>query len=203
MVTMRQLAEAFVTAARFDVGGPSKVYRHYNAMLNLSVVVFIGEVEPTRMLPLNTLWIDMDKDSLTYKRFLRRTSKVPSDGRQNTWEVVTNMDSLWAAQYYDAADGTPSVGTVGLATTVEFGLAKLSHPAAQEPTPIFVSENDERLTDKRVPLPHDEMHDEKPMVSVIGEVTVNEGAHSVGATLVAESATASIQRKLKRSDITG
>lgn len=202
-VTIRQLADAFVTASRFNVGGPSKVYRHYNATLNLSVVVFVGEVEPTRILPLNTLWIDMDKNSDTYKKFLRRTSKVPSDGRNNTWEVVTNIESLWAAQYYDAADGTPSVGNVGLATTIEFGLAKLSYPAAQEPTPVFVSENDERLADKRVPLPHDEMHDEKPMASVIGVVTVNEGAHVLGATLVADNATTSKQRKLKRSEITG
>lgn len=202
-VTIRQLADAFATASRFVVGGPSKVYRHFNATLNISVVVFIGEVEPTRILPLNTLWIDMDKTSDTYKKFLRRTSKVPSDGRNNTWEVVTEINSLWAAQYYDATDGTPSVGSVGRATTVEFGLAKLSYPAAQEPAPVFVSENDERLTDKRVPLPHDEMHPEKPMVSVIGVVTVNAGAHDNGATLVADNAATSTQRKLKRSEITG
>lgn len=202
-MNIREMAQAILTVTGYTVGQSAKIFRQYNAVLNNSAMVWVSDEEPTRMLPLNVVWLDMNRDRDTYMKFVRRVSKVPSNGLNNTWELVDRVESIWSAQYYDAADGDPNLGNVDTATTTRYGIAKLNHPATQETAPAFVAASDPRLTDDRYPLPHDEMHPEKPLVDVIGVVNMDNGAATQGATFVAASPSSADQRKLARTEITG
>lgn len=202
-MNIREMADAILTVTGYAVGGSAKIFRQYNAVLNNSSMVWVSDEEPTRMLPLNVVWLDMNRDRETYMKFVRRVSKVPSNGLNYTWELVTRVESIWAAQYYDAQDGDPNLGNVDTATVDRIGIAKINHPATQETAPSFVATSDPRLTDARKPLPHDEMHPEKPLADVIGVVNMDNGAATQGATFVASSASSADQRKLTRAEITG
>lgn len=202
-MNIREMAQAILTVTGYTVGASAKIFRQYNAVLNNSSMVWVSDEEPTRMLPLNVVWLDMNRDRETYMKFVRRVSKVPSNGLNNTWELVDRVESIWSAQYYDAQDGDPNLGNVDVATVDRIGIAKLNHPATQETAPSFVAISDPRLTDARVPLSHDELHPEKPLVDVIGVVNMDNGAAAQGATFVAASASSADQRKLTRAEITG
>lgn len=110
---IRQMADAIIDVTGFVEGGPAKIYKHYNAVLGQSIIIYVSNDEPTRVLPLNVLWLDTNRDRSTYKQFVRRVAKVPSNGFRNTWELVTEFMRLFIAQSYDPQDGTP-----GLATSV-------------------------------------------------------------------------------------
>lgn len=200
---IRQMADAIIDVTGFVEGGPAKIYKHYNAVLGQSIIIYVSNDEPTRVLPLNVLWLDTNRDRSTYKQFVRRVAKVPSNGFRNTWELVTEFMRLFIAQSYDPQDGTPGVGDVGIATKDTAGLAKLTTDAKPITAPRFVAVDDPRLKDKRTPLPHDEMHVEKPLVDVIGVVNMANGTPAQGGTFVAESSELAQQRKLKKSEVTG
>lgn len=202
-MNIRELAQAFLAVTGYVIGESGKSYRHYNATLNRSSMIWVSDSEPTRMLPLNVVWLDMNRDRETYMKFVRRVSKVPSNGLNNTWVLVEKVESIWEAQYYDSQDGDPSVANVETATIDRYGIAKINHPAAQESAPSFVSTTDPRLTDDRYPLQHDEMHAEKPLADIIGVVNMASGAPDQGATFVAATSTTAEQRTMLRSEITG
>lgn len=196
---LRQLAEAFCTSVGF-ISGSEKIYRHFNASLNKIVVVYISETEPTRVLPLNCVWLNMNRDGDYYMQFLRRVSKAPSSPFANTWEPITVVASVYADQYYDAEDGTPDSVKVEIATDAVYGIAKLTQPAAFPDSPIFVADTDPRLSDDRYPTYH--THPEKPLRKILGVVYMDNGDPSVGATFVAVSATTAHQRRVTLSDFT-
>lgn len=197
-MTLRELAEAFVTATGYE-SGVSKIYRHFNAKLNKIAVVFVSDVEPTRTLPLNVVWLVLDKNSDYYLTFLRRTSKVPSAGFQNTWTPVTSVSAVWAEQYYDAIDGNPDSLKVPVATETQHGIAKLTTGFSSASAATFVADEDPRLSDDRYPLPHD--HPEKPLVDVVGVVNMDNGSPVEGATFVASNASSATQRRVTNTDL--
>ena len=197
-MTLRELAEAFVTATGYE-SGVAKIYRHFNATLNKIAVVFISDVEPTRTLPLNVVWLVMNKNSDYYLTFLRRTSKTPSTGFNNTWVPVTSINSVWAEQYYDAIDGNPDSLKVPLATESVAGIAKLTTGFSSASSATFVVDEDPRMSDDRYPIDH--THPEKPLVDVVGVVNMDNGSPDEGATFVASSASSADQRRVTNTDL--
>ena len=139
---IRQMADAIIDVTGFVEGGAAKIYKHYNAVLGQSIIIYVSNDEPTRVLPLNVLWLDTNRDRDTYKQFVRRVAKVPSNGFRNTWELVTEFMRLFIAQSYDPQDGTPGVGDVGIATKDTAGLAKLTTDAKPITAPRFVAVDD-------------------------------------------------------------
>ena len=197
-MTLRELAESFVTATGYE-SGAAKIYRHFNATLNKVAVVFISDAEPTRVLPLNVVWLVLDKNSDYYLTFLRRTSKTPSAGFNNTWVPVTSVNSVWAEQYYDAIDGNPDALNVPLATETTSGIAKLTTGFPSAASATFVADEDTRLADDRYPIDH--THPEKPLREVVGVVSMDNGAPVEGATFVSSSASSADQRRVTNTDL--
>ena len=197
-MTLRELAEAFVTATGYE-SGVSKIYRHFNATLNKITVVSLSDEEPTRTLPLNVVWLVLDKNSDYYMSFMKRTSKTPSGGFKNTWVQITSLNSVWAEQYYDAVDGNPDSVKVPVATDSTYGIAKLTTGFASAASATFVVDEDTRLSDARYPVDH--THPEKPLVDVVGVVNMDNGSPVNGATFVAADSASAVQRRVTNSDL--
>ena len=149
--------------------------------------------------PLNVVWLVMNKNSDYYLTFLRRTSKTPSTGFNNTWVPVTSINSVWAEQYYDAIDGNPDSLNVPLATESVAGIAKLTTGFSSASSATFVVDEDPRMSDDRYPIDH--THPEKPLVDVVGVVNMDNGSPDEGATFVASSASSADQRRVTNTDL--
>lgn len=73
--------------------------------LSADVLVIISYDEPTdHVFPLDGVWIVADVSAQNYKQVLKRSSKTPANGLQNTWAAITEYDDLMRAQQWDASD---------------------------------------------------------------------------------------------------
>lgn len=191
MTTLNDLATALLDVTGFaDDTSKDQIIRQINPTLNISCTQIVAAQEPVGVvLPMNVVWLCMVRDSKYYRKFLARKSKTPADGFQNTWEEVTNFNSFWAPQYYDPSDiggGTE----IPNASVDEYGIARLTTEPKAVGRPTFVSVSDPRNTDKRTPLPHDELHPEKPLVevkTVEGKVNMDAAVGDDGSTFRADT----------------
>lgn len=191
MTTLNDIAAALLNVTGFmDNTAKEQVVRQINPTLNISCTHIIAQEEPVGIvLPMNVVWLCMVRDSVFYRKFLARKSKTPAGGFQNTWEEVKNFNSFWAPQYYDPSDisGTEDVPN---ASVDEYGIARLTAEPTAVGRPTFVSTTDPRNTDKRTPLPHDEMHPEKPLVevkTVQDKVNMDAAVGDNGSTFIADT----------------
>ena len=202
MPNLREYADAYIVASGYDTDLTEKTLRQYNSVLNLSYTVVISDAEPVAVLPLNCIWLDMNRLSNNYKMFVVRISKTDKDGYKNTWERLTDVAQLWLPQYYDQQDNSLYAGKILDATTDTAGVAKLSYVSETPLSPVFVSTTDSRLADKRRPKAHN--HVEKAMRLIkdaTGAVAIDAGILDEGVTIVAESSTQATQRHLLNSEV--
>lgn len=205
MTTLNQFADALLSVTGFlDDTSTAKTTRQINATLQISATQIVCDSEPfDYVLPLNVLWLNMDKNSAYYRTFLVRKSKQAAGGFKHTWEPVTNLNMMWAPQYYDVAD-LPNGDQYNTATVDEYGIARLTVAAKNVGRPTFVSTSDPRNTNARTPLPHDSMHPEKPAVSLrtaSGVVTIDDAAGQNGQTLRGIDATTTKYDKVRTTEI--
>ena len=202
MPNLREYADAYIVASGYDTDLTEKTLRQYNSVLNLSYTVVISDAEPIAVLPLNCIWLDMNRLSNNYKMFVVRISKTDKDGYKNTWERLTDVAQLWLPQYYDQQDNALYAGKILGATADTAGVAKLSYVSDTPLSPVFVSTTDTRLTDNRRPKSHN--HVEKAMRLIkdaTGAVAIDTGILDEGVTIVAESSTQATQRHLLNSEV--
>lgn len=202
MPNLREYADAYIVASGYDTDLTEKTLRQYNSVLNLSYTVVISDAEPVAVLPLNCIWLDMNRLSNNYKMFVVRISKTDKDGYKNTWERLTDVAQLWLPQYYDQQDNSLYAGKILGATADTAGVAKLSYVSETPLSPVFVSTTDSRLADKRRPKAHN--HVEKAMRLIkdaTGAVAIDAGILDEGVTIVAESSTQATQRHLLNSEV--
>lgn len=207
MTTLNDIAAALLAVTGFmDDTSKDKITRQINPTLNISCTFIVASTEPAGVvLPMNVVWLCMDVNSTFYRKFLARKSKTPAGGFQNTWEEVTNFNSLWAPQYYDPSDisGGDEIPNASVDT---YGIARLTTAPATVGRPTFVSVSDPRNTDKRTPLPHDEMHAEKPLVdvkTVQDKVNMDADVGDSGSTFIADSNVKASYGHLIATDIRG
>lgn len=205
MTTLNQFADALLSVTGFlDDTSVAKTTRQINATLQISATQIVCETEPYDfVLPMNVIWLCMDKNSSFYRTFLVRKSKQASNGFQHTWEPVANLNMMWAPQYYDTAD-LPNADSYSKATVDEYGIARLTTGPKNVGRPTFVSVSDPRNTDARTPLPHDEMHEEKPAVTLrtaSGVVNIDDTAGTNGQTLRGIDATTTKYDKVRTTEI--
>lgn len=205
MTTLNDLAAALLSVTGFmDDTSKDQIVRQINPTLNISCTHIIASHEPVGVvLPMNVIWLCMDVDSTFYRKFIARKNKTPSGQYQNTWEEVLNFNAFWAPQYYDPAD-TSAGGGIQNANEDDYGIARLTTEPASTGRPTFVSVSDPRNTDARTPLPHDEMHPEKPMVNVKtvqDRVNMDAVSGAQGSTFIADTNVKASYGKLIASEI--
>lgn len=204
MANLRQMAEAYVSASGY-VDSPV-LFRQFNAVLNFNYVVMLSSAEPVnRVLPLNVIWLCLDKTSVFYMKFLLRKSKNKGTiaALQQSWEPLRYVSQLWEPQYYAPEDNQQYSASIVDATKDVAGVVKLSYPSASPTKPRLVTKSDPRLSDRRRPTAHS--HAEKAMriiKTLTGQVDLTlADADLESATLVADSPSVVRQRKLKRSEV--
>lgn len=173
----------------------------------VSAIVCAQREPDTLVLPLNVTWVDFNPMSRNFRKALRRVSKVEDlvNGRSHTWEIIDRFDDVFVAQYYDDLDHglLTTQNPVPIATTEVMGVVRISQPSSTPSNPVAVVEGDPRLADPRQPLGH--THPERPatqLKTATGIVTIGGSeAPAQGATIVANSATTAVWRKLTTSDI--
>ncbi|QYW03122.1 hypothetical protein pEaSNUABM14_00162 [Erwinia phage pEa_SNUABM_14] len=205
MTTLNDLAAALLAVTGFaDDTTKDQIVRQINPTLNISCTHIVASQEPVGVvLPMNVVWLCMDVNSAFYRKFIARKNKQPSGGYQNTWEEVKNFNSFWAPQYYDPAD-LEGGADIPNAAVDEYGIARLTTEPASVGRPTFVAVSDPRNTDKRTPLPHDEMHPEKPLVevkTVQDKVNMDATVGQNGSTFVADSTVKASYGQLLATDI--
>lgn len=158
------------------------------------------------LLPIQAIWIDFNPESDTYQHAYRRTVKGATP-EQDEWEVLYFYADAFPDQQYDPNDiGMISITLPPPATMQVHGIGYLTSPQAESRVVIT---GDARLTDKRDPLPHDEMHPEKPATIIrTGDGTsvaiASQVAPRLNDTLVAdvvEGVPVYTWRHLKESDL--
>ena len=207
MTTLNDLAASLLSVTGFmDDTSKDQIVRQINPTLNMSCTHIIASQEPVGVvLPMNVIWLCMDVSSVFYRKFIARKSKTPANGFQNTWEEVLNFNSFWAPQYYDPAD-LAGGSDIPNASVDEYGIARLTTEPATVGRPTFVSVTDPRNTDTRTPLPHDEMHAEKPLVdvkTVQDKVNMDAAVGDNGSTFIADTSVKASYGHLIASDIRG
>lgn len=185
--TLNAYATALLDVTGFlDNVDVARTVKQINATLQLSCTHIVCSSEPyDYVLPMNVVWLCMDKLSSNYRTFLARTSKSPSGNYKNTWVPVTDINSMWAPQYYDTAD-LPNASDYKMATVTSQGIVRMTKDPANIGRPTFVSISDPRNTDARNPLPHDEMHAEIPastLRTASGTVSIDSENAVAGTTL--------------------
>ncbi len=176
---------------------------------NATVHVMVCAVrEPSDLvLPLNVTWFDLNPQSGSYRKALRRVDKTEdaASATDHTWQVVHEYDEVFVEQTYDAADTLllTDATAVPPAQPAVLGTARLSVAAEVSSNPVVVGEGDPRLTDARTPTAHAHPQDPAQQLKTsIGNVTISgSGAPGPGMALVATSPTQAEWRQLRTSDI--
>lgn len=125
------------------------------------LIIVVSELEPNNAtLPLNVSWICMDSTSHRYMKMFRRAAISPYYGLNHTWYELGSLEELLEQEQYWDTSGALSLGEaevpeVGAATTAVRGLFQLNSAQVGEEVPTVVSDEDERMSDKRTPLPHE------------------------------------------------
>lgn len=200
--TFNQIISALLAVTDFEASRLTQVIRQVNPVLNTSASFVVSDTEPTAIpLPLNVVWLCMDSKTKFYRTLLTRTSKDPSAIFKHTWVEVKEVSSLWAPQYY-AQEDLPSGASLPYATKDDYGVARLTTKAIADDRPTFVSENDPRNTDARVPKDH--THPEKPAKELkhsTGKINVDADKGTVGTTFVAEDASVAKYAAIDAADL--
>jgi hypothetical protein len=143
------------------------------------IITVVSFMEPNHVtLPFNVTWIVADPASSDYKRALRRVSALPFGGRRNTWATLTvYQDILDEPQFYDrtATFSLGEVETTGVlpATAIARGVFKLLQADTNDAqNPVVVGDNDPRMTDARMPVPHG--HPLLPAIALEGSSGIND-----------------------------
>lgn len=199
--TLNQLIQSLLDVNSFMETENRQVTRMISPVLNTSVTIVISATEPhDEPLPMNVVWLCMDRSSQNYRKLLQRRSKSPADGLINTWRLIEKLDSVYTAQYYDPAD-VPG-NTFEVATNNVYGIAQLTTEASNAGRPTFVSTDDPRNFDARDPLEH--THPEKAArefatkstpVNIVSVPTLR------GQTLVATSVDKAVYDKLDAQEL--
>lgn len=143
-----------------------------------TLIVVVAELEPNNVtLPFNVSWIVANPDSVDHMKVLRRTTAEQSVRYRNTWQEVTTYEDLISeAQFWDFSSGfnlgEVDVPQVSAATVEVRGLVKLNRAYVPDPSsPLVVGDNDLRMGNKRVPLPHN--HPKMPITMLRGASGLN------------------------------
>lgn len=177
------------------------VIRITNPMLRKHTVFVVSATEPTDLtLPLNVLWVNINMVSEHYHTILRRVDKTPTAPYDHTWVVENSYDSLFQDQYYAPEDNTGGQAYPAASSAV-YGLARISVEADDEADPIMVTDDDPRMSDDRIPLPHS--HDEQPaqwLATATTPVEIYSGTPVTGAVFRFNGSVVE-QRKLTAADV--
>lgn len=200
--TFNQIISALLSVTNFETIRSAQVVRQVNPVLNTTASFVVSDSEPTDIpLPLNVVWLCMDTTKKFYRTLLTRTSKDASTDFKHTWVEVKEVSSLWAPQFY-AQEDLPSGAALPLATKDDYGVARLTTKAAAEDRPTFVSENDPRNTNARVPKDH--THPEKPAKELkhsTGKISVDADKGTNGTTFVAKDASVAEYAAIDSADL--
>lgn len=155
------------------------------------------------MLPVEAVWIDFNPESETYRHAYVRTTKGETPDT-DVWKELYFYADAFGDQAYDPDDlSMISVAMPSPATVLTHGIGYLSAGTIES---VVVIEGDERLSDARDPLPHGEMHVEKPATIIASDAGIktikNQVAPTINSTLVLDG-NEYVWRKLKESDIGG
>lgn len=179
-----------------------------NPVLGRTTIIAVSHVEPVdQVLPINVLWACFDRASIMYRRLFKRVSRDPDPvfGTQHTWEPIQDFNSIWDYIQYYLPGEEPDYSKLPIATVGQIGTVTISVASADEEDPVAVSYTDPRNTDARVPLPHEEMHPEKPLRQVrttVNPVTVeNTVTGADGMPITAMSSAQSTYRRLRESQV--
>lgn len=201
---LRAHVDSALVLTQYEDRGIPCVVKRVNPTLSFSYTVVVSSLEPIdQVLPLNVIWLCMDKSDVNYKKFLQRQSKLSTAPYRYTWIEVTSLAQFNQAQYYAIEDKEPQ--TVSVATDTVAGVARLTTDPDTPVSSRFVSVTDSRLSDARTPLEHDEMHNELPLTQVVSsESIVTLSAPTADtAILVANSNTDAVTKPLTVSDLGG
>lgn len=169
-----------------------------------TVIIVVSQSEPHDIpLPDNVLWACYDKVSPMYKKLYKRTSFDSTLMTENTWQQVTDYEAIWETQTYVEGGGSPSTG-LGLATTTNLGIVTLASAPLDSSYPEVVVIEDSRNTDTRTPLPHEEMHENKPAEAWVhssGETILVAGQAPDTSIMLGTSTGPVYYAQLTRSDI--
>lgn len=200
--TLNQFIAALLGATGFETNPVAQIVRQVNPVLNISATFVTADVEPaTYVLPLNVVWLCMDKTKTQYRTLLVRTSKTATAPFLHTWEPVVSVPNLWAPQYY-AQEDLPSGQALPLATKTDYGVARITTAPTSEGRPTFVSVSDPRNTDARTPLAH--THPEKPTKELkhsSGKINVDAVKGANGTTFVATDANVAAYAAIDAADL--
>lgn len=204
MTTLNQYADALLRNTGFE-SAPDQVHitRVVSPVLNIMSTQAVADIEPFDIsLPLNVVWLCMDRSTPFYKVLLVRESSVPSQGFQNTWTPIKALSQVWAPQYYDTDASASDGQAIENATTLTQGIARLTVAPQADAYPKFVSVSDPRRTDARYPNKH--THPERPAVRlkhIAGSINVDAAQPLLGQTLRALNAGESAYAKVTALDV--
>lgn len=150
-----------------------------------SLIVVVSYMEPNNTtLPFNVSWIVVDETNEDFGKVLRRSSALPTARYRNTWNEVTDFESLIAEpQFWDFSSGfnlgEVDVPNTGAATIDVRGLFMLNREFTDdESSPVVVGGNDSRMRNARLPLPH--THPKLPITMIRGASGVNQYTVKIG-----------------------
>lgn len=199
--TLNELIQSLLDVNNFLDTEQRQVTRMISPVLNTSVTIVISATEPyDEPLPMNVVWLDMNRASDMYRKLRQRKSKAPANGLQNTWALVEKIDTVYTAQHYDPSD-IPG-NTFNVATNNLYGIAQLTTEASDAGRPTFVSTDDPRNFDARDPLEHS--HQEKPareFATKDGKVNITSIPTLRGQTLVAKNVDTAVYDKLSAQEL--
>jgi hypothetical protein len=161
-----QFVQALTEFSQVENLNPAKpvIVKRTNSVLGKTNFFVCSKTEPKDLkLPMNVMWVDYNRLSLRYKQILKRVNKNPDllYGTDHTYVAVTSFNDMWFDHFYDQ-DDEPS-GFYDLASEERIGIFTLSRtPNLDAQNPVVVTSTDLRNTDRRVPLPHEGMHEEIP-----------------------------------------
>lgn len=205
-----KFVQALTEFSQVEVLTPAKpvIVKRTNSVLGKTNFFVCSKTEPFNLkLPMNVMWVDYNRTSLRFKRVLKRVSKDPDPlyGTQHTYVAVMSFDDMWFDHFYDQGD--EPTGIYDLATVDQIGIFTLSRtPDLNEENPVVVSSSDPRNTNKRVPLPHDGMHEEIParMLRTSNSnkiVNIDNGDAEANFSLIANQLGNSAYRKLHVTEV--
>lgn len=203
MATLNQYADALLRSTDFEsYSDQVHITRNVSPVLNIMSTQVVADTEPHDIsLPLNVVWLCMDRSTPFYRVLLARESKEPSQGFKHTWKPLTNLKQIWIPQYYDNEESNTG-SQIENATTLTTGLARLTVKPEADAYPKFVSVSDLRRTDARYPNPH--THPERPAVRlkhVTGSISIDATQPLEGQTLKALNALEAEYATVKSVDI--
>lgn len=199
--TLNQLVQSLLDVNNFMETEQRQTFRLISPVLNVGSTIVISADEPAdEPLPMNVIWLDMNRASESYRKLRQRVSKTAAGGLLNTWKEVKKIDEVYYAQHYDPSD-LPG-NTLAVATNNVHGIAQLTTDPTNAGRPTFVSTDDPRNFDARTPKQH--THPEKPareFATKDGSVDIVSKPTLRGQTLIAQSGEKAVYDKLVAQEL--